>query len=42
MGGGQELTDVQDGLRAELMAEMGGDTAEKQELDTKIKEELEQ
>lgn len=42
MGGGQELTDVQDGLRAELMAEMGGDTAEKQELDAKIKEELEQ
>ena len=42
MSGGQELTDVQDSLRAELMAELGGETAESQELDAKIKEELEQ
>lgn len=42
MSGGQELTDVQDSLRAELMAEIEGESADKKEPDKQIKEELKQ
>ena len=42
MSGGQELTDVQDSLRAELLAEIEGESVDKQELDRQIKEELKQ
>ena len=42
MSGNQELSDVQDGLRAELMAEIGGETSQKQELGEQIEGELKQ
>ena len=42
MSGNQELSDVQDGLRAELLAEIGGETSQKQDLGEQIEGELNQ
>lgn len=42
MSGNQELSEVQDSLRSELMAEMSVDSAQKQKLGEQIKAEMKQ
>lgn len=42
MSGNQELTEVQDSLRSELMAEISVDGSQQQKLDDQIKEEMKQ
>lgn len=42
MGGGTELTDMQDSLRSELLAELSSDTVSDDKLSKKIEEEMEE
>ncbi|MCG7853707.1 MAG: hypothetical protein MIO92_14405, partial [Methanosarcinaceae archaeon] len=42
MAGGTELSDMQDSLRGELLAELSGETTSKDKLSKKIEEEMEE